>query len=124
MTVEPRGLAFPLRFGPQGHLERAVGKDKLESNIRGVITTAMGERTMRSRLGTEAAGVVFRNFNTAHSTYVEATVQEALARYEPRVSVANVTAVSEEGGARIVIYIGYVIRSTGAFHEMSQAWEV
>lgn len=108
-----RGLAFPIRFGPLGHLERAEGEDKLLGNLRVIVVTALRERFMSPNFGSIGYSMLFRHLNRTTVRVIEQVTRDAIAQHEPRVSVVQVNVNPEYVEGRLTLAIKYrLVHST------------
>jgi len=107
------GLAFPVGTTDAGEIELASGETDIEQSIRLVLGTAKGERVMRPEFGCDVHDHVFATLDSATVSMVEAAVEEALVRWEPRIDVQEVTAV-RDGAAdgSLTVELAYRVRST------------
>jgi uncharacterized protein len=107
-----RGWAFPGRITSSGGLALEEGHRCTDAAIRMILSTAPGERVMRPDFGCALWEQVFAPLDAGTLGMVEKAVWDALARWEPRIDVEDVTAVPDHGTARILIEIRYTVRST------------
>lgn len=108
------GLAFPFQADPTGSLLLRSGREKIEESIRLILSTRPGERPMRPEFGCAAHDLVFAPAASPRTIgAVSRAVEEALARWEPRIEVRSVVARPGEGelGA-LYVEVEYVIRAT------------
>jgi phage baseplate assembly protein W len=112
-----RGWAFPVHVGNRGQIELVEGDAKIKQAIRIILNTAPGERVMRPEFGCRIHEVLFWPANSNTAAVVERFVEEALARWEPRIVVHQVNASpaqvpdrDEPGKAALFIEILYQIK--------------
>jgi len=117
-TTVQKGLAFPLRFGGLGHLERASGKDKMKDMLSALILTSVEDRAMNPEYGTLGLSALFRNLDSTTVTLVKNLVTEAIYRYEPRVMVNGVNATADTVNGTLKIEVSYAIKSSGEFDDL------
>jgi uncharacterized protein len=107
------GWSFPVRLTPGGGVQLVGGVEELDGAIRMILTTAPGERVMRPDFGCSMWEQVFAPINANTLGLVEQSVREALARWEPRVTVESVTALPDKDDDAVVrIEIEYQVRAT------------
>jgi phage baseplate assembly protein W len=109
------GVGFPVAPDEDGHLRTATGTEDVEQAIRILLGTSKGERVMRPDFGCGIHDYAFAVVDATTLTRVETSVREAIARWEPRVVVEDVTASTadlDEG--RLLIEIRYRVRATNA----------
>ena len=107
------GWAFPPQVNSRGEIALAYGERDIEQAIRIILGTAKGERPMRPEFGSNLHTLVFAPNNTSTATTVAYYVEEALARWEPRIDVVDVD-VSSEGRDDGVMHVAvrYKVRAT------------
>jgi phage baseplate assembly protein W len=108
------GWSFPVR--PQGgRLSFVRYEDDVEQAIGIVLETTRRERLMRPDFGTDLRGFVFDANSPATHRAVEAEVQRALTRWEPRITVRNVQAYpAQDQDNVLMIEVDYVVRRNNA----------
>jgi phage baseplate assembly protein W len=85
-----QGLSFPPRVGPDGRLAWSAGEDNVRELIRVILMTEAGERLMRESFGGGLRQYLFEpNVPTTHQR-IRSSIEQAIARWEPRVSVDDV----------------------------------
>ena len=108
-----RGIAFPMRVDASGSIALVSGVADIEKSMRIIIGTAPGERPMRPEVGCRIWELLFEPINTNTLGMMEAVVEEALQRWEPRVEIRGVTADPvNPGSGEVAISVEYVIAST------------
>jgi uncharacterized protein len=121
------GLSWPMRAsGASGHgpdsepearqlplFELTLGHKELDQAIYAILSTAPGERVMRPDFGCKIWGLVFAPIDDNTLGLVEYEVARALARWEPRIAVGEVSARPAAGEDHtILITISYSIKAT------------
>lgn len=113
------GWAFPVR-PVGGRLTYARYEDDVEQAIVLILETTRSERVMRPTFGGELRNFVFEANNSATHRALEASVREALAEWEPRISVQAVRAYSRPDESNVVqIEVDYVVRRNNASFNLS-----
>jgi phage baseplate assembly protein W len=109
-----RGWGFPVRpQGRAGTIRLSEYEDDVREAIRIVLATSKGERVMRPDFGCGIHDMVFQAVNTTTMTDIEDSVRGALAAFEPRIDVVNVTVAADPGfDGKLTVSIDYVIRGT------------
>jgi uncharacterized protein len=108
-----RGLAWPLQVDHTGGIALNQGPSGLDSSIRLVLRTAPGERVMRPDFGCRVHELVFEPVNPNTLGLMRHAVLEALARWEPRITVDAVEAVPDTDSPALVhLHVAYRIRTT------------
>jgi phage baseplate assembly protein W len=107
------GWSFPVQLTPGGSVQLIRGAEEIDAAIRMILTTAPGERVMRPDFGCSMWEQVFAPINPNTLGLVEQSVREALARWEPRITLNNVTASPDDNDEAVIqIEIGYQVRAT------------
>jgi Bacteriophage baseplate protein W len=107
------GLAFPLRVDASGSFALVSHEREVEEAIRIVIGTAPGERPQRPEFGCRIHDHVFSPADATTVGLIAADVRAALARWEPRIEVADVDVYPDaDEPALLYVDIEYRIRST------------
>jgi Bacteriophage baseplate protein W len=107
------GLAFPLGVDRRGTIALAHGERDVAQAIELILGTAPGERPMRPEFGCGVHDFVFDTIDAATAGRLETEVRRALDRWEPRIAVEDIDFdLSQMGDGRLLINIGYRIRST------------
>jgi len=114
-----RGWRFPVLPDAQGRLGWAEAETRIEQSIWLVLATRRGERVMRPDFGCGIHDLVFEpNAEIVHGL-IEAEVQAALVRWEPRIDVLAVDAIAAEGQPNVMlIRIDYRVRDTNTIHNL------
>jgi phage baseplate assembly protein W len=109
-----RGWAYPVAFDPRkGSVAQAEYEDDVEQAIRIVLGTAPGERVMRPDFGCDIHTLVFIAMDSATLGRVEASVRDALTRYEARIELIDVHAdPAEAADGKLLVKIEYRVRLT------------
>jgi Bacteriophage baseplate protein W len=109
-----RGWSFPVRLqGRAGTIRLSEYEDDVRESIRIILTTSKGERVMRPDFGCGIHDLVFQVINTTTMTDIEDSVRSALAAFEARIDVVNVSVAADPGfEGKLTVSIDYVIRGT------------
>ena len=107
------GWAFPMRVDPTGKIALVEGTEEIEESIRVILGTAPGERPMRPEFGCRAKELLFAPRNAVTEGMLREYVEDAMARWEPRIDVTSVTVTNDPSndGAWLV-GIHYTIKAT------------
>jgi uncharacterized protein len=93
-----RGWRFPVaRDGAAGRFSVAEYEASVDDAIHIILSTALGERVMRPTFGCGIQDLVFAPNSAATRGMAEHYVREALMRWEPRIDVLDVKAVTSGG---------------------------
>ncbi|MCB8982478.1 MAG: GPW/gp25 family protein [Ardenticatenaceae bacterium] len=107
------GWAFPPTIDPQGGVALTRATSEIEQAIRIILLTPLGQRVMRPTFGCRIHELVFAPNNSTTAAQAIRYVEEALAMWEPRIQVTEITAVVDpHQDGRMLIHINYFIKST------------
>ena len=96
----------------RGGIALARYEDDIAQAIRIVLMTQPGERRMRPTFGCRIHELVFAPMNATTFGQMERYVEEALAFWEPRITVASIDVVPSTHDGWVDIAIGYEVRAT------------
>jgi phage baseplate assembly protein W len=113
----PRGAESDGMGGPhtdaRGRVALAVGAEDIEQAIRLILLTSKGERVMRPEFGCQIHELVFASNDSTTAGRAAYYVEEALAMWEPRITVLRVEAAPDERvDGRLLVTIDYEIKAT------------
>ena len=103
-------LAAPDRG--RGGIALARYEDDIDQAIRIILSTSKGERRMRPTFGCDIHDLVFAPANAATFSLLRFYVEEALALWEPRITVSEVLIAPDTTDGRVDIMINYTVVST------------
>jgi uncharacterized protein len=107
------GWAFPVGLDAHKRVALASGAHDIEQAIQIILLTPKGQRPRRPEFGCRIHDLLFAPNNGATASLAEAYVEEALAMWEPRITVHDVIAVPDQDQpARLLITITYEIKAT------------
>lgn len=107
------GLAFPLQVDRRGGIALAKDEQDIDQAIQLILGTAPGERPMRPEFGCGVHDFVFDSIDANTIGRMEEAIRQALERWEPRITVLDVTFdLSHAGNGLLTIDIGYQVRAT------------
>ena len=108
-----QGWHFPLESDGRGGMALAKYENDIDEAIKIILGTAKGERVMRPEFGSSIHEFIFAPNNATTAGLLAYHVQEALARWEPRIDVTNVDVQPDPSDHSLVmINIQYVVRGT------------
>jgi phage baseplate assembly protein W len=109
------GWSFPLELEPDGQIKMATAEDSIRQSIWTILGTSPGERVMRPEFGCGIDDFVFSVNDAGLAGHVADAVHEALAVWEPRIDVLDVTAFPDPANASLLLVnIHYQVRSTNS----------
>src|SRR5437867_3677717 len=85
-----RGWAFPPHVDARGRVALTSERSELEQAIQIVLMTPLGQRVMRPTFGCRIHDLVFAPVNNQTLAQARRYVTEALAMWEPRITVTEV----------------------------------
>jgi phage baseplate assembly protein W len=109
-----RGWGFPVRVDDKsGAIRLSQYEQDIQQSIWIILSTAKGERVMRPDFGCGIHDLVFEVINTTTLAEIEDGVRAALARFEARIDVRQVNALTNAGvDGQLRISIDYEVRGT------------
>ena len=109
-----RGIAFPPRIGPDGRVAWSSGAQNVRESIQIILQTNLQERIMRPNFGGGLEQFLYESNTLATRTQIEERTRRALARWEQRAAVDEVSAetMPDEPSA-VELTIAYTVRETG-----------
>lgn len=114
-----RGWRFPFGFdAASGHVATSEYEQNIRESITLILGTKPGERQMLPEFGCRVHELLFSPNTRATSTLVAHYVEDALARWEPRVIVDKVESWPEVDGT-VKVMVHYRIKSTQELQELS-----
>jgi phage baseplate assembly protein W len=109
-----RGVGFPPRIGPDGRVAWSSGADGVREAIRVILLTAPGERLMLPAFGAGLRTFLFEPNVPATHQLIQERVVQAIARWEPRVTLTAVEVDADADDAlRANVTIDYSLVATG-----------
>lgn len=97
------GMGFPPRLGGDGRLGWSEGEANVRENIRIVLLTEPGERLRRPEFGAGLRRFLFEPNNPGTRQRIRESIEEALTRWEPRVSLESVLVEADPDDERAAI---------------------
>jgi phage baseplate assembly protein W len=107
------GWAFPPRIDARGRITLARQERDIEEAIQMILLTPKGQRVMRPEFGCRIHDLAFAPNNATLLGLASYYVEEALAMWEPRIRVEDVSArVDADAPERMLIDVQYSIKAT------------
>jgi Bacteriophage baseplate protein W len=107
------GWAFPLTTDATGGVALVAREREIAEAIKLILGTARGERPMRPEFGCRIHDHVFGPANSATAGQIAYDVREALERWEPRISVQDVSVGYDRIEAGVLqVFVSYLIVGT------------
>lgn len=108
-----RGFTWPLRVDASGSIALTDGSGDLDDAIRVVLLTAPGERLMRPQFGCRIWDLLFEPVTANLLGLVDRAVRDALAQWEPRIEVLDVTPRQDDDDPGLVLIdLTYRVKAT------------
>jgi hypothetical protein len=86
-----KGISFPPRIGPEGRVAWSAGSQNVRECIRVILLTELEERVMLPEFGGGLKSFLFQPNTLATHRLMQERVTLALARWEPRIEVEDVS---------------------------------
>lgn len=108
------GLHFPVEADPvTGRLKESSYEENIKESIYLIVMTRKGERVMRPDFGCDIFTYMFDTVDYTALTMMRHAVEEAVIRWEPRITDIEVEIEEIEGAhSAVEIRIGYRVRTT------------
>jgi phage baseplate assembly protein W len=114
-----QGLGFPPRVGADGRLAWSEGEDNVRESIRIILLTEPGERLLLEEFGCGLRGFLFQPNTITTRTLIGERIKQAIKRWEPRVTVDEVTVEPDAEDQRLVgVQIQFRLVATQALGRM------
>jgi phage baseplate assembly protein W len=111
------GFDFPLIASDDSFPARVTDGELLKKSLYQILMTSRLERINRPDFGTNVHDYVFENNNPALEAALRSEVALALARFEPRVSVLEIT--TSRSDSTLTVTIQYVVDFTKSVESLS-----
>lgn len=106
------GFAYPLRVNLQGEFDLSSGETNIEESIKIILRTNLGERLYRPDFGSRLSELEFEPVNAETLLLSKMYTEEAIKKWEPRISLKQVIAEPKMDGSLIDLRIVYEIKKT------------
>jgi phage baseplate assembly protein W len=112
-TFVGRGFSWPMEVDHTGSIRLTESAEDIERSMRIVLMTAPGERLMRPQFGCRIWDLLFEPVTPNLLGLIAEAVREAMAQWEPRVEIEDVTPLPDgDDGALVRVQISYRVRAT------------
>ena len=113
------GWAFPPCTAKDGSTEMAIYEEDVHQAIWIILSTDRGERMLRPDFGAGLRSFVFGPMNQTTLQQIQTRVQEALVKWEPRISVEQVKVTIDPSNPGLLrIAITYMVRVTNTLQNL------
>jgi phage baseplate assembly protein W len=107
------GWSFPVDIDARGRVALSRRERDIEEAILVILLTAKGQRLMRPEFGCGIHDLVFAPNDATTAGLAVYHVEEALAMWEPRIRVLDVTAAPDPAASeRLLIEVTYEVKAT------------
>ena len=103
------GLRFPFKREAQGLFTDAPDDELIESSIKFILRTQVGEYICLPAFGSQLQVDLFEPNDIIMRQLVKAHVRDALNRWEPRIAVDEISVISDEHEVRLKV--AYFLRA-------------
>jgi len=110
-----KGWSFPVTSTASGKVAMSAEEKSIREAIWIILATSRGERVMRPDFGCGVHDLVFAPNDAETVGRVQKEVRDALIRWEPRITLIDVTVEIKGRGEVLLINIHYHVRSTNNF---------
>jgi phage baseplate assembly protein W len=113
-----RGWAFPITLGADGEVASAALEEDVRQAILIILGTEPGERLMRPDFGAGLRALTFEPNTTTTQALAQHRIEQALARWEPRIDSVTVAIDGDGAPGQLQITLGYRVRTTNTFYNL------
>jgi phage baseplate assembly protein W len=107
------GFRFPMGVDHRGGIAMTSSPEDLDCSLRVILSTAPSERVMRPEFGCRIWDLLFEPVNANTLGLMAQAVREAVAQWEPRVELDEVSVRPDPADAALVrISVAYRVRAT------------
>lgn len=92
-------------------LARLLDEEAIKDSLKNLLLTDRGERLFQPNLGSDIRATLFENNTPATLTILKQHVLDTINNFEPRVTVIDVTVLSEYDENRVNIVIQFYVRN-------------
>ncbi|PSR18691.1 hypothetical protein C8255_06100 [filamentous cyanobacterium CCP3] len=111
MSEQLRGFAFPFRIDPStGGVGATTGNDKFQENLKHLLLTRIGERSMLRQYGGGVTQLLHENINDGLVEVARHQISKAILRFEPRILLQEVSVIPN--GGELFLRVRYILPGT------------
>ena len=92
-----------------GDITRKVDEEAIKTSIRNLISTKNYERPFHPEIGCQLFTLLFENFTSVTAQVIKKTIFDAINKFEPRVSILDVTLSESEDTNNLDVSITFSI---------------
>ena len=120
MSPFGKSLGFPPRVGADGRMQWSEGEANVRESIAIILMTEAGERVQLADFGAGLGRYLFEPNMAATHVRIAASIEDALKRWEPRISLDGVAVAPDPSDATAALAtIVYRLVATGAAERTS-----
>ena len=120
MSPFGKSLGFPPRVGADGRMQWSEGEANVRESIAIILMTEAGERVQLADFGAGLGRYLFEPNMAATHVRIAASIEDALKRWEPRISLDGVEVAPDPRDATAALAtIAYRLVATGAAERTS-----
>lgn len=114
-------LCWPLMPVPDsdGRIQFPTLEESIRQRIEAVLRTSPGEQLMRPAFGAGLELLVHQPNTAEVRARAQETIRQAIAAYEPRVTLDRVDVVAGSDPRELLVTVGYRIRATASAGQIS-----
>lgn len=107
------GFKFPIQVDERtGRMATVSYEEDIQEAIKIILMTRKGERLRNPQFGCGIHDYIFASLDYTTISAMKREIEIALVQWEPRIENINVSIHTDQREGRILIEIGYVVRST------------
>jgi uncharacterized protein len=107
------GWRFPITVNAKGGINWSDGPQRISDAIWVIVKTSLGERVMLPTFGAGVNDYVFQSNSPIIRTQLVAAIKEALLKWEPRITLTQVSAnPAPDEPSQVLVSIEYTINAT------------
>jgi phage baseplate assembly protein W len=102
------GLVFPFKRGPQGWFSDGSDDDLISSSIQFIIGICLNDYICLPDFGANVCPLIFEPNDDVLSVLLRSRINEALSRWEPRISVQTINTLINDDQVNVTISYVFV----------------
>ena len=112
------GWSFPPAFSRERKgVDMVSDREDIEQSLGILLSTRLGERSMRPDYGCDLTDMIFEPLNTGVKTYIQNVVETAILYHEPRIELVGLQMAEDiEAEGKVVLLLEYKIIITNTRH--------
>ena len=107
------GWSFPPTFSKRKQsVEMLEGEEDIQSSLRILMTTQIGERVMREKYGSKVSRMIFEPMDSSQREILRMDIMDAVYLHEPRIVPKDVKVEFDSLEGKITITLEYKVIAT------------